>query len=62
MPPPRSSKLATIFMPERLSASGDCPSVRFLYGKVLSMLATGTTALVPNWKTFAFGPSRKSFE
>jgi hypothetical protein len=36
-----------MFEPESVPASGDWPSVRFLYGNVFSMFATGTTVLVP---------------
>ncbi len=47
MPPPRVSKLSRIFAPSRPSNCGLRPSVRFRYGNVCSMLAMGTTALVP---------------
>ena len=47
MPPPRVAKLSTMRSPRSVSTSGDCPSVRFLYGKVFSMFAMKTTAEVP---------------
>ena len=47
MRPPRVAKLSMMLVPESVPASGDWPSVRFLYGNVFSMFATGTTVLVP---------------
>ena len=59
IPPPRVAKLSTMRAPSSVFASGDWPEVRFLYGNVCSMFATGTTELVPCLNIC--GPARYAF-
>ena len=54
--PPRVAKLSLMRAPSRVWTSGDWPLVRFLYGKVCSAFAAGTTALVPLLNIW--GPAR----